>query len=236
MAVMRWGLGAVLIALFLLPFAVPERFRQTGEAAAQQRSRRVYTNDDPPFNRPRSSEPASASPATDAASPARTGEKLAPFVPSPMEVVDRMLQLARVTPDDVVYDLGSGDGRIPIRAAQLFGAKAVGVELDAGLAAESRKNVSELKLDDKVTIIQGDLLQTDISPATVITLYLLVSANEMLRPILEKTLKPGTRVVAHDMRVPGWEAYREEAVQMGGGTHFVYLYRIPEAFQRQPAR
>ena len=233
MAVMRWGIGAVLIALFLLPFAVPERFRQSSEAAVQQRSRRVYTNDDPPFNRPSASEPAAANPAPDAASPARTAEKLAPFVPSPMEVVDRMLQLARVTPDDVVYDLGSGDGRIVIRAAQIFGAKSVGVELDRGLAEESRKNVSELKLEDKVTIIQGDLLQTDLSPATVITLYLLVSANEMLRPILEKTLRPGTRVVAHDMRVPGWEADREEAVQMGGGTHFVYLYRIPEAFQRQ---
>jgi len=231
MAVMRWGIGAVLITLFLLPFAVPERFRQSSEAA-QQRSRRVYTNDDPPFNRPRSAAPAPANPG-DPASPARTAEKLAPFVPSPMEVVDRMLLLARVTPDDVVYDLGSGDGRIPIRAAQLFGAKAVGVELDRGLAEESRKNVSELKLEEKVTIIQGDLLQTDLSPATVITLYLLVSANEMLRPILEKTLKPGTRVVAHDMRVPGWEAYREEAVQMGNGTHFVYLYRIPEAFQKR---
>jgi protein-L-isoaspartate O-methyltransferase len=120
-----------------------------------------------------------------------------------------------------------------IRAAQIFGAKSVGVELDRGLAEESRKSVSELKLEDKVTIIQGDLLQTDLSPATVITLYLLVSANELLRPILEKTLKPGTRVVAHDMRVPGWEAYREEPVQMGNGTHFVYLYRIPEAFQKR---
>ena len=232
MAMMRWGIGAVLFALFLLPFAVPQRFRQSSEAA-QQRPRRVYTNDDPPFNQSRSAAPSPAPPAPDGSSPTRTAEKLAPFVPSPMEVVDRMLTLARVTPDDLVYDLGSGDGRIVIRAGQLFGAKSVGVELDSGLAAESRKNVSELKLDDKVKIIQGDLLQTDLSPATVITLYLLVSANEMLRPILEKTLKPGTRVVAHDMRVPGWESYREEPVQMGSGTHFVYLYRIPEAFQKR---
>ena len=152
-----------------------------------------------------------------------------------MDVVDRMLQMARVTEEDVVYDLGSGDGRIVIRAAELFGAKAVGVELDRGLAEESQERVRERNLADKVTIIQGDLLQTDLSPATVVTLYLLVSANEMLRPIMEKTLKPGTRVVAHDMRVPGWEAYREEAISTGpqSGTHFVYLYRIPEAFQRE---
>jgi len=232
MAMMRWRLGAILIALFLLPLAAPEQFRQI-EAAAQQRSRRVYTNDDYPFNRPRSSASSAANSSPDAPSPARPAEKLAPFVPSPMEVVDRMLTLARVTPEDTVYDLGSGDGRIVIRAAQIFGAKSVGVELDPGLAAESRKSVSELKLEDKVTIIQGDLLQTDLKPATVVTLYLLVSANEMLRPILEKTLKPGTRVVAHDMRVPGWESDREEAVRMGSGTHFVFLYLIPEAFQRQ---
>ena len=234
MAIVRWGIGAVAVALFLLPVMGPPQF-QAAEAAAQERERRVYTNDDYPFNQPNSDRPPAGPAPADASAPARTAQRLAPFVPSPMDVVDRMLQMARVTEEDVVYDLGSGDGRIVIRAAELFGAKAVGVELDRGLAEESQERVRERNLADKVTIIQGDLLQTDLSPATVVTLYLLVSANEMLRPIMEKTLKPGTRVVAHDMRVPGWEAYREEAISTGpqSGTHFVYLYRIPEAFQRE---
>jgi len=89
------------------------------------------------------------------------------------------------------------------------------------------------RLAGVVTILQGDLLQTDVTPATVVTVYLLLSANDKLRPILEKNLKPGTRVVAHDIRIPGWEAAREEAVPLGGGTHFVYLYQIPDAFRPQ---
>jgi protein-L-isoaspartate O-methyltransferase len=239
MALFRLSVGAVVVALFLLPLMVPPQFRQSGAAAAQERERRVFTNDDYPFNQPGSTtSPAPADEAADAdgAPPAPSrGGRLAPFVPSPMDVVDRMLQLARVGENDVVYDLGSGDGRIVIRAAEVFGAKSVGVELDRGLAEESRERVRDRKLENRVTIIQGDLLQTDISAATVVTLYLLVSANEQLRPIMEKTLKPGTRVVAHDMRVPGWQAYREEAVSTGpqNGTHFVYLYRIPEAFQKE---
>ena len=233
MVIFRWGIGAVAVALFLLSLMVPLQFVQAGEAA-RERQRRVYTNDDYPFNQPSSAtSPAEPAPA-DGPAPVRTGERLAPFVPSPMDVVDRMLQIAAVGESDVVYDMGSGDGRIVIRAAELFGAKSVGIELDRGLAEESRERIKERGLEDKASIIQGDLLQTDFGDATVVTLYLLVSANDRLRPIMEKTLKPGTRVVAHDMRVPGWEAYREEAVtpSNGGGTHFVYLYRIPEAFQR----
>jgi protein-L-isoaspartate O-methyltransferase len=237
MVIFRWGIGAVAVALFLLPLMVPRKFVQVGEAAAQQRQPRVYTNDDYPFNQPSSPAPAKDS-APASSAPATTGERLAPFVPSPMDVVDRMLQLAAVGKSDVVYDMGSGDGRIVIRAAERFGAKSVGIELDRGLAEDSRGRIKERGLEDKASIIQGDLLQTDFSDATVVTLYLLVSANDRLRPIMEKTLKPGTRVVAHDMRVPGWEAYREEAVtpRSGAGTHFVYLYRIPEAFQKTPTR
>ena len=235
MAIVRWGIGGVLIALFLLPFAVPEQFRQGSQAAAQQKPKRVYTNDDAPFNRPTPSASSTATGTADPSGRPREAERLAPFVPTPMEIVDKMLELARVGPDDVVYDLGSGDGRIVFRAAQKYGAKGVGVELDERLAKDSQNQARELKLDKLVTIIQGDMLATDLKPATVVTLYLLVSANEKLRPMLEKDLQPGTRVVAHDMRVPGWQPYREEAVPMGSGTHFVYLYRIPEAFQ-QPQR
>ncbi len=233
MVVFRWGIGAVVIALFLLPQMVPPRFRQVGEAAVQERQRRVYANGDYPFNQPNSGTPVAQPDPAPSPAPSTSGERLAPFVPSPMEVVDRMLELARVGENDLVYDLGSGDGRIVIRAAKEFGARSVGIELDLGLVEESRVRVRERDLEDKVTIVHGDLLQTDFSSATVVTLYLLVSANDRLRPIMEKTLKPGTRVVAHDMRVPGWKVSREEAVttSSGMGTHFVYLYRIPEAFQ-----
>ena len=232
MVIFRWGIGAVAVALFLMPLMVPPQFRQGMEAVAQQRERRVYTNDDYPFNQPSSASPAPAANADNPA-PQRPAVRLAPFVPSPMDVVDRMLRLAAVSDGDTVYDMGSGDGRIPIRAAELFGAKGVGIELDPALVEDSRARIKERGLEDKVSILQGDILQTDFSDATVVTIYLLVSANDQLRPIMEKSLKPGTRVVAHDMRVPGWEAYREEAVPTpNGGTHFVYLYRIPEAFQK----
>ena len=239
MAVLRWGLGGALVALFLLTFAVPERFRHSGQAASQsragQRDKRVYTNDDYPFNQPRSASSSSGKESPDAlpASPPREGEKIAPFVPTPMKVVEKMLEIARVTSNDIVYDMGSGDGRIVILAAQKYGAKSVGVELDRNLAQESQQKAREMKLDNLVTIIQGDLLQTNVTPATVVAVYLLLSANDKLRPILEKNLKPGTRVVAHDIRIPGWEASREEAVTLGGGTHFVYLYQIPDAFRKQ---
>ena len=232
MASLKWRIGAVLLTLFLLPWAVMEGFRQVSQAAPQQKPKRVYTNDDYPFNRPSPSAPAVGNNPATASGPARGGEKLAPFLPTPMEIVDKMLELARVGPDDVVYDLGSGDGRIVMRAAQKYGAKGIGVELDERLAKESQEKARELKLDNLVTIIQGDMLQTDLKLATMVTLYLLVSANERLRPMLEKGLQPGTRVIAHDMRVPGWESYREEAVPIGSGTHFVYLYRVPEAFKR----
>lgn len=234
MVVFRWIIGAVALAFFLLPVMVPPRFLGGMEAAEQERQRHIYTNDDFPFNRPHSdSAPAAAS--ADQPVLAHPAERLAPFVPSPLDVVDKMLEIAHVGPDDVVYDMGSGDGRIVIRAAELFGAKAVGIELNKGLVEESRERIKKEGLEDKASIVEGDLLQTDFSDATVVTLYLLVSANDKLRPIMEKMLKPGTRVVAHDMRVPGWKSYHEEAVTPtgSGGTHFVYLYRIPEAFEKE---
>ena len=242
MAILRWGIGGVLVALFLLTFAVPEQFRQPGKAALQRRvqtsdpkGRRVYTNDDFPSNRP---SPSASSAVTDSGAPppsgaAHEGEKLAPFVPPPMPIVEKMLEVARVTRDDLVYDLGSGDGRIVILAAQKYGARAVGVELDRRLARDSEEKVKELKLESLVTILQANFMQTDIKPATVVALYLFPSTNEKLRPILEKELKPGTRIVAHDMRMPGWQSSHEEAVTIGAGTHHVYLYRVPEAFRRQ---
>jgi predicted RNA methylase len=153
-----------------------------------------------------------------------------------MEIVDKMLEIAEVTSKDVVYDLGSGDGRIVLRAAERFGAKAVGVEIDPGLARESTNKAKDMKLEQLVSIIEGDLFQTDLKPATVITVYLLLSTNDRLRPILEKDLRPGTRVVAHDIRIPGWEPSVDQEVTVGGGIHYVYLYRIPDAFQKRAPR
>lgn len=156
-------------------------------------------------------------------------EKLAPFVPSPEAVVEQMLKLADVKPSDTVYDLGCGDGRIILMAAQKFGAHAVGVELDDDLYKQTSERIKDLKLEDKVKIIHGDLLKVDLSPATVVTLYLLTSANEKLRPNLDKYLKKGSRVVSHDFEVPGWKPEKTESVgQEDGGfrDHTIYLYRV----------
>lgn len=155
-------------------------------------------------------------------------EKLAPFVPTPEVVVQKMLKLAEVKPGDTVYDLGCGDGRIIIMAAQKFGASAVGVELDNDLYKQTSERIKELKLEDKVKVIHGDLLQADLKPATVVTLYLLTSANEKVKPNLEKQLKKGARVVSHDFEVPGWKADKTENVgedESEFRQHTLYLYR-----------
>ncbi len=156
-------------------------------------------------------------------------EKLAPFVPSPPEVVEKMLQLANVKAGDTVYDLGCGDGRIVIMAAQKFAAKAVGVELDDELYKKTSERVKELQLQDKVKIIHGNLLDVDLSPATVVTLYLLPDANDKVRPNLEKYLKPGARVVSHDFEMRGWKEAKIETLDTEDvGSHTLYLYRIEE--------
>ena len=155
-------------------------------------------------------------------------EKLAPFVPSPEAVVEKMLKVAEVKPGDTVYDLGCGDGRIIIMAAQKFGANAVGVELDDDLYKQTSERIKELKLQDKVKIIHGDLLKVDLTPATVVTLYLLTSANEKLKPNLEKYLKKGARVISHDFEVPGWKADKTEGVgedESEFRQHTLYLYK-----------
>jgi cyclopropane fatty-acyl-phospholipid synthase-like methyltransferase len=157
-------------------------------------------------------------------------EKLAPFVPTPPEVVERMLKLAGVKAGDTVFDLGCGDGRIVIMAAQKFGAKGVGVEMDDELYTKTVARVKELGLQDKVKIIKGDLMQADITSATVVTLYLLPSSNEKLRPKLEKSLKPGSRVVSHDFEMPGWKTAKTEEMETEdiGRMHTLYLYKVGE--------
>ncbi len=155
-------------------------------------------------------------------------EKLAPYLPTPPLVVERMFQLAAVKPGEKVFDLGSGDGRIVIMAAQQFQADATGVELDAQLVKESTERIHSLGLDGKARIIQGDLLQQDYSRSDVLMVYLLPSANDKLRPILERQLRHGTRIVAHDFLFRGWIAEREENIENDGAgrSHTLYLYVI----------
>jgi len=119
------------------------------------------------------------------------------YVPTPQPVVNAMLELAAVTDKDVVYDLGCGDGRIPITAAQKFGARGVGIDIDPKRIEEANENAKAAGVTDKVTFLTQDLFESDISAATVVTLYLLPSLNEKLMPKLKKDLKPGTRVVSH---------------------------------------
>lgn len=137
--------------------------------------------------------------------PTRRSEVDVPWVPTPDEVVLEMLAFARVTARDLVCDLGSGDGRIPILAATRFGARGLGIELDAELVASSRRKVREAGVERRVRIVHGDILQTDFSEATVVTLYLLTFLNDKLRPRLLK-LPVGTRIVAHNYGMNEWDA------------------------------
>lgn len=128
----------------------------------------------------------------------------APYVPSPDETVGEILRLANVTKDDVVYDLGSGDGRIVIEAARRFGARGVGVEIDPKLVAEARANAERAGVGDRVRFVEGDLFETDFGEATVLTLYLGREVNMKLRPRILRDLKPGSRVVSHNFDMGDW--------------------------------
>ena len=129
----------------------------------------------------------------------------APFVATPQDVVDRMLTLANVGPNDVVYDLGCGDGRIVIAAAQKFGARAVGVDIDPARIYDAEQNAKRAGVERLVTFRLQDALKTDVSDATVVTLYLLSALNVQLRPILTRQLRPGSRIVSHSFAMGDWE-------------------------------
>jgi SAM-dependent methyltransferase len=146
------------------------------------------------------------------------------FVPTPEEVVEAMLRLAEVGPNDIVYDLGSGDGRIPIAAARRFGARGIGIDLDPKLVAQASRSAQEAGVADRVTFVEADIFEADISNATVVTLYLLTSINERLRPKLLRELKPGTRVVSHQFRMGDWQPDREIVVDYRP----LFLWRVPK--------
>lgn len=163
---------------------------------------------------------------------AQDGER-APFITTPPDVVERMLRFAAVGPADVVVDLGSGDGRIVIDAARKFGARGIGIELDPALVQTSRERVREANLADRVSIVQGDVLQADISGASVVTVYLLPSLISRLQPRFIGELKPGTRIVSHAFYMTGWKADRTERMRIAqrhqgqGDESILYLWVVP---------
>jgi tRNA G37 N-methylase Trm5 len=153
--------------------------------------------------------------------------KIVPYVPTPQEVVERMLDLAQVKKGDVVYDLGSGDGRIVVTAAKKYGVKAVGFEIDPQRIKESHENIKKAGVENLVEIHQQDIRTVDLSPATVLTMYLLPEVNLMIRPNIWKQMKPGSRVVSHDFDMGDWKPLKTENIKDGSSwDHTLYLWQV----------
>jgi len=154
---------------------------------------------------------------------------IAPFVATPLPVVKQMLTLAQLKPGEIIYDLGCGDGRVVIMAAQEFGASGVGVEMREDLVKQALSKVSELGLDGRVKIVQSDMFKVDLAQADVVTLYLTTSANDKVKPKLESELKLGARVVSHDYEILGWRSVKVdnfcENPRLGYPSHTIYVYK-----------
>ncbi len=167
------------------------------------------------------------------AASAQETDRTPPFVTTPEEVVERMLRLARVGPDDFVVDLGSGDGRIVIAAAARFGARGHGVDIDGGLVARSRRNAQAAGVAARASFEERDALQADLSRATVVTIYLLPWLVDQLQPKLMHELKPGARIVAHAFPMKGWRPDRTERLRLTrrhpgqGDESVLYLWIVP---------
>lgn len=156
-----------------------------------------------------------------------SAEKLAPFYPTPETIVERMLQLGGLKPGEKLVDLGSGDGRILIIAAQKYHAEAYGVELDKNLVKESIEKIRKLGLAEKAHIVNGDLLKQNYGFADLITVYLLPVSNDRVQPLLDRQMKKGARVVAHDFEFKSWTPEKVESIEDDGEgrSHTLYLYR-----------
>ncbi len=153
--------------------------------------------------------------------------KIVPYVPTPQEVVDRMLELAEVKKGDVVYDLGSGDGRIVVTAAKKYGVKAIGFEIDPQRIKESHENIKKAGVENLVEIRQQDIRTVDLSAASVLTMYLLPEVNLMIRPNIWKQMKPGSRVVSHDFDMGDWKPLKTEHIKDGTSwEHTLYLWHV----------
>jgi tRNA G37 N-methylase Trm5 len=158
--------------------------------------------------------------------------KIVPYVPTPQEVVDRMLDLAQVKKDDVVYDLGSGDGRIVVTAAKKYGVKAIGFEIDPERIKESHENIKKAGVEKLVEIRQQDIRTVDLSGANVLTMYLLPEVNLMIRPNIWKQMKPGSRIVSHDFDMGDWKPLKTEHIKDGSSwDHTLYLWHVEAAIK-----
>ncbi|BAY24319.1 hypothetical protein NIES2100_41140 [Calothrix sp. NIES-2100] len=183
--------------------------QQNSEAETQQPAVIVQQTDTP-------------TPTTTAQPQERPGD--VPYVPTPQSVVDAMLKVAKVGKNDVLYDLGSGDGRIVVTAAQKFGTQGVGVDINPERIEEANQNAQKAGVSDRVKFVQQDLFNTDLSKATVVTLYLLPDVNLKLRPKLFKELKPGTRIVSHAFDMGDWKP--QQTLNVDGKT--IYYWVVPE--------
>jgi len=153
--------------------------------------------------------------------------KIVPYVPTPQAVVDRMLELAQVKKGDVVYDLGSGDGRIVVTAAKKYGVKAIGFEIDPQRIKESHENIKKAGVEDLVEIRQQDIRTVDLSQASVLTMYLLPEVNLMIRPNIWKQMKPGSRIVSHDFDMGDWKPLKTEEIKDDSSwDHTLYLWHV----------
>jgi len=160
-------------------------------------------------------------------------DNLAPYVVSPEHAVDKMLQMAHLKSGETLYDLGCGDGRILIAAAQRYKVKAVGIEISEHLARTAAERVKKAGLQDEVKVVRGDFMHTDLSGADVVTLYLATTANESLRPNLERYLRPNTRVVSYDYPIPGWTPVETSESGRHGPSHTIYLYQVPNSINKK---
>ncbi len=158
---------------------------------------------------------------------AQDAEKLAPYYPTPDSIVVKMLDLGGLKPGEKMFDLGSGDGRIVIAAAQKFHAEAVGVELDKDLCRQSLERIRKLGLEKTAQIVNGDILKQDYSSADLVTVYLLPNPHDKVQPLLERQLRKGARVVAHDFEFRGWtpEKVEDNQYDAQGRSHTLFLYR-----------
>jgi SAM-dependent methyltransferase len=157
----------------------------------------------------------------------------APYVVAPERAVDKMLDMANLKPGETLYDLGCGDGRIIITAAKRYRANAVGVEISEQLARAAVENARKAGVQNRVKVIHQDFMRTDLTDADVVTLYLATTANNMLRPNLERYLRPHTRVVSYDYPIPGWKPVdTKESAGHSGITHMIYLYEVPDSIKK----
>jgi len=153
-------------------------------------------------------------------------ENLAPYIPTPQLIVERMLEAGHVKAGDMVYDLGSGDGRIVITAAQKYGARGVGVEIQPDLCRKAIERIKSLGLEDRVRMVEDSALRVDLSAADVVTMFFLTSSNQRMKPKLEKDLKPGARVVSNQFPITGWKAVEEVHLKSGSMNHSIFVYEI----------